>query len=519
MEEQNAIQTMAQPDTSKGMTTKVMKGSFWVLMGQVLPLVATFVASPFVIRSLGSEAYGVLILMGLISTYFSFADFGMGITSTKYGSEAFGLKDYSKEGYIVRTALVISLISALLIITPLYIFADWVVSDFLNVPLKYQSQAIIGLRITLFSFLFNIIASVVNTPQLSRMRMDLNVIINSGFRILMTIVTPIVLYVGGNVVSAVLVSFFSSLLIMLTHIWVSWNLLPELFSKGISREMFKPLYKFGFQVVLYGIGLTLINNLEKVILTKIVSVQSLAFYSVASTFALMTTMFSSAIVQSLLPAFSQLMSPEKKNELAELYRKSSKLSFIVIIPVIMGLLVIAKPFFTLWAGPEFGKESIIPFYILLLGIFFAIAAYVPNCMILASGNPVVFSKFYLLQILPYGLITYVLISKFGIIGAAVAFSLRETFNSFYFIHMAKKVTRISFTVWSEFDKIFTSILFFVPSIVLTFVVHNFSFWQLFIFPCSLLLYSVYIWRLVLNTNEKSVVINFRDRTKLFRVFR
>jgi len=49
------------------MTTKVVKGSLWTLAGQVAPLGVSLVTMPFVIRMLGAESGGVLILVGLIS--------------------------------------------------------------------------------------------------------------------------------------------------------------------------------------------------------------------------------------------------------------------------------------------------------------------------------------------------------------------------------------------------------------------------------------------------------------------
>lgn len=75
------------------MTTKVVKGSLWTLAGQVAPLAVSLVATPFVIRLLGAESYGVLILIGLIPTYLGFAAFGMSMASTKFGSEAYAEGD------------------------------------------------------------------------------------------------------------------------------------------------------------------------------------------------------------------------------------------------------------------------------------------------------------------------------------------------------------------------------------------------------------------------------------------
>ncbi len=64
------------------MTTKVVKGSLWTLAGQIAPMAVTLIATPFTIRLLGSEGYGVFVLVALIPTYLGFADFGMGLGST-----------------------------------------------------------------------------------------------------------------------------------------------------------------------------------------------------------------------------------------------------------------------------------------------------------------------------------------------------------------------------------------------------------------------------------------------------
>jgi O-antigen/teichoic acid export membrane protein len=79
--------------TQPGMTAKVIGGGMWTLAGQAIILGASLIFTPFVIRLLGTESYGVLALINLLIGYISFADFGMGTTSTKFGSEAFAKQD------------------------------------------------------------------------------------------------------------------------------------------------------------------------------------------------------------------------------------------------------------------------------------------------------------------------------------------------------------------------------------------------------------------------------------------
>ncbi len=491
----------ASPD-NRGMTVKVMKGSFWVLMGQVLPLFATFVASPFVIRLLGSESYGVLILVGLISSYFSFADFGMVMASTKFGSEAYASGSSDNEGSVIRTAALIGVFSSLLIAIPMFIFSGWIVSDLLKVPEHLHKQASIALKITSIAFVMSFIGNIFNTPQLSRMRMDLNVLINSGFKILMTLTTPIVLYFGGGIVQAIMVTFVAAFLIMSVNIIVSGRLQPSIFVTSINQKMVRPLLKFGGNLVLYSIGLIITNNLEKFLLTRYVSVKSLAYYSVAFTFANMTTMFSMAMVQTLLPAFSQLLTPDKREQLKSLFNRCVRVGLISMIPSLMVLLIIAKPFFTIWAGKEFGINSIFPFYVLLAGVFFSLLVYVPNTILLSSGRSHLFARFYLVEILPYAAITYFLINWLGIIGAAMAWSLRETVNAFTFIHYAKKHTGLTLDPDRKFKGIIGGALVFLPPALVAFLYNNFSPWIFILLPFCLAAYFLFTWKKLVNPEER-----------------
>src|SRR5437763_2498431 len=108
-ESAESVPAALQPSTA-GMTTRVVKGSLWTLAGLVLPLFASLATTPMIIRLLGSEGYGVLILIGLIPPYFSFSDLGMGMASTQFASEAYARGDLDEEAKAIRTAALIALV-------------------------------------------------------------------------------------------------------------------------------------------------------------------------------------------------------------------------------------------------------------------------------------------------------------------------------------------------------------------------------------------------------------------------
>ncbi|MBK8809922.1 MAG: flippase [Acidobacteria bacterium] len=481
-------------DTSDGITSKVVKGSIWTLIGQILPLLTSLVSTPIVIRFLGSEAYGVLVVIGLIPAYFSFADFGMGVASTKFGSEAYGKGNRAGEAAIVWTASAVALTSSLFVAVPIFLFSDWIVSVWFNIPEQYCRISSLGVKITSVSFVFAILSGVVNTPLLARLRMDLNTLVTALPRVFMGIATPIVLYLGGFVLEAVWIAFLAAVLALVGTLFSSFRLLPEILRPRLNREMIGPMLRFGGGWLIAMIASIQLINLEKFFLPRYVSVQALAHYSIAFTFANMTTMFSWALTQSLIPAFSVMTGQKKKREFDALFERGIRLNLILLPPTVMFLFVVAKPFFTIWAGPEFGQESSLPFYVLLVGLFFNILSLVAYSTLTATGRSDLLAKLYWCELIVYAFVVIWLVRSLGIVGAALAWSLRVTIDAFITIWLAKRSAEIAFSFVAYLWNLIIGITILSPPVILAVAYDNFSLWLIPAVLGSLVGYFYFSWR-------------------------
>src|SRR5438874_7504844 len=115
METSAAAPTQSQDHLpGAGITARVLRGTSYGTVGQFAILASAFVATPFIVRMLGAERYGVLALVSLLVGYFVFADLGMGAASTRFGAEAIGQNDRRKEIAVVWTSLLVASIPALL---------------------------------------------------------------------------------------------------------------------------------------------------------------------------------------------------------------------------------------------------------------------------------------------------------------------------------------------------------------------------------------------------------------------
>jgi O-antigen/teichoic acid export membrane protein len=499
--EQNEL-TPATPS----MVSRVVTGSVWTLAGNLLPLGLSFIATPIVIRLLGAEGYGVFALIGLLPTYLAFADFGMGMASTKFGSEAFGDNDFEKEAEVVRTTATIAFLISSPIAIALILFS-YDIAKLLNVPDRLLGDASLGLKFTCLTFVIGFLNNIFNSPQLARLRMDLNTLVTSAFRLLGTIGVPVALYLGGGIAVAASVLTVTAFLTLIGHIIISGRLNPSLYRLWIAPQSVVGLLKFGGGLALSAIAAVLLVNLEKLVLTKVTSVQTFAYYTVAFTLANMATNFTGAMAQSLMPAFAQLLSPGKSDQLNSLFIKGLRINIFGLLPVVAGLVVVAKPFLTLWAGEDFGRESIWPFYILLFGLIFNLNAYVPGTLLIAAGRSDILAKLYWLELVPFVVVAILLTTYFGASGAAAAWTIRVVTDCFVFFFLAKRLKGMSLKFVAALGPFLIALsILLIPILVSTFR-KEFTGWLLVLLVFCTAIYALVIWRTNLYDSEKTMILN------------
>jgi O-antigen/teichoic acid export membrane protein len=318
------------------------------------------------------------------------------------------------------------------------------------------------------------------------------------------VAVPIVIYLGGGIVGATAALMAASLLTLAGHIYMSNRLLPGLTDLTIDRAVVRPLLKFGSGLVVGGVAAVMLVNLEKLVLARVTSVEVLAYYSVAFSFAMMATMFSGAMLQSLMPAFSQLMTPDRREQLNGLFSRALRMNIIGMLPILTGLFVIARPLFTVWAGPDFGRESTLPFYILLGGLFFNLLAFVPLSLLMAAGRTDILAKLYWIELFPYLALIAVLTWRFGAVGAATAWSIRVCADAIVMAVLAGRAVGLSFQVFKgKRANLAVAFLVLAPPLIVAASTAAFPVWLVFLLAASLGAYALLAWKKFLEADERT----------------
>ena len=408
--------------------------------GQAAALAAALIATPFVLRLLGTAQYGFLSLMIAILSYVVLADLGMGQASTRFAADALARGHEEEEVAVVWTAVVVTVGPALLAATALWIGAGSV-AHVLHLPPALDGRAAICLRLLAVAGVARIAGNVLNTPQLARLSWRTFILVNSGTAVAQVALMPIVLLIWPNVIAAAALIAVTSLIGAAGQFTFSRGVQPKLLPPRMQGAPTRRLVTFGGALLIAGLANVPLFNASQFFLARLVSVRQVAYYAVAFTVAGLLAVGPFAISAPLLPALTRAR--HDRATLERIYRLALRLLALWIPPAAVVLFFAARPVLTVWAGPQYGVHSTDPFYILLVGMVLSVLVFGPQNVLAAHERTGIVARFRLIELIPFLAVTYVLIAAFGLIGAAIAWSMRFAAELIVFSVIVWRLTGLS----------------------------------------------------------------------------
>ncbi|MBC7935318.1 MAG: oligosaccharide flippase family protein [Rhizobacter sp.] len=159
----------------------------------------------------------------------------------------------------------------------------------------------------------------------------------------------------ATVSRSVIVFFSWNLLITALQAMVArytvWLYLPEKLTKDIfDKQEIKEVWRFAAGMM--GISLTAIflTQVDKIILSKILSLEAFGYYTIACTLGLMIFQVSAPITQSYFPKFSAANGLNHLEELRKIYHQGCQMISVIVVPVTATLIFFSKNLIFIWTN-------------------------------------------------------------------------------------------------------------------------------------------------------------------------
>jgi O-antigen/teichoic acid export membrane protein len=136
-----------------------------------------------------------------------------------------------------------------------------------------------------------------------------------------------------------------------------------------------------------------------------------------------------SMVNALFPWVSGMHAVGETTEIKRVFAKAVRnMTLILAVPAIV-LLLFGPMLLRFWLGETFAEQGGMAVRILAFGVLMNSLAHIPSSFIVAMGRPDVNAKFHMVELLVHLPIAWIFIHKFGVTGAAMAWTIRVTFDA------------------------------------------------------------------------------------------
>lgn len=404
----------------------------WVLnlLGWIAPLGVALVAIPYVVHGLGAERFGVLSIASGLLGYFGIFDLGLGRATTKFVAEFLARGDVDKLHRIVWTSVWCQLLFGIVGTGLTVAFIPLVIDRFLKIPPGLIAETGASLFILSTSLcvvlIGNALRGVLEAGQLFNVVNYVKVPVNTSMFLLpaagvffkLTLPQIVWLLVGAR--GAATLAYLAACL------WFFPALRGGYFP---DRKWLRPLFVYGGWVTISNFVTPLLSYIDRLFIGSFVSLGAVGYYSAPYEAINRAWVVPGTLAATLFPAFTNLDTGGSRERLEELCARSLKSLLLVSAPAMLLLALFAEPALHWWLGADFATQSATTLQILALGMLINSIALVPSSLLQGIGRPDLTGMFSVVEFLFQVGACWVLVRRFGIAGAALAWTLKASLDA------------------------------------------------------------------------------------------
>ena len=409
------------------------------LAGQILPLLAGIVSIPLLIKGLGTDRFGVLTLAWMVIGYFSLFDLGLGRALTQIISKRLGKVDATELSCLVWTALIIMLIMGMVGAFIAGCSSPFLVSNVFNMPDQLRNESLYSFLILSLSIPVVIISSALVGILTAYQRFDLITSVRVPLGVSNFVAPLLVLQFSHSLVPSTVLLALCRFFSCVVQYYMCLRVMPALRTEArFMPETIKPLLRFGGWMTVSNVISPLMVYLDRFVIGAIVSVSAVAYYATPYELVTKLLIIPGALVATLFPAFANAHDHDPDRTLSIL-SKGLTVTFIIFFPMALFFVTFANEGLTVWLGPVFAKNSSVVLQILTLGVFINGLAQIVFALVQGAGRSDLTAKLHLLELVFYLPVLWWALKCFGIVGAAIAWTLRTAFDGGLLLWCTKRL--------------------------------------------------------------------------------
>ncbi len=468
--------------------------------------------TPYMLRCLGQNEYGIYSLVASIIAYLTILDFGFGNAivryTAKFRAEGKRQQQWEMFGMFVIVYSVIGLL-AFAGGLGLYFNVDSLFGQTMTAADLVQARTMM-LLLTFnlaFTFPLSIFGSIISAYE----NFVFQRLVNIARILLSTAVMIALLSVGFKAIALVVVqTVFNLLTLIINYVYCKRRLRIRIVFSHFNIPFLKEIATYSFWIFLNAIMDKIYWGTGQFVLGSVCGTVAVAIFSVAILLEQMYMIFSCSISGVLLPRITAMVTNNRsEKDVSDLFIKTGRMQCLIIAFILSGFIVFGQGFINLWAGKGYSDSYMIT-------VMFFIALFIPliqntGITILQARNQMKFRSLLYLGISVVSLAFQIVLTRYyGVIGCAlstsVALLLGQGLVMNIYYHRSQHIDIPAF--WSQIVR-----MMFIPAIFTTIglIVANYiDFNRPVAFVAGIMAFSIayipLIWRFSMSDYERNLIM-------------
>jgi O-antigen/teichoic acid export membrane protein len=358
------------------------------LVSNFLAATVSLACVPVYIKLLGVAGYGVIGIWLTLETLANLLNLGLSPTmmrelaaTARRAEEAQNVRDLVRTIEVIFWTLGLLIGVSIVLGAPL-IATHWLQSSQLSAGELRTSVQLIGILILCrwtLSFYSSGLNGLERQVLLSWMGFVFALLRSLGAVVVLVFVSPTILaFLGWQIaINIVNTGTFAASL---------WWSLPAGRASRFRPKLLIRVWKFAGGVTAIALVSMLLNDLDKLVVSGMVSLEDFGYYTLASRMAGTLYMGASSVFAAVYPALVRLATEQNEAKLAELYHRGAQILSLLVFPAAITAALFAKPLIFAWTGNDHLAENTAPIAaLLIIGTAFHCNGYIPYAAQLAYG--------------------------------------------------------------------------------------------------------------------------------------
>jgi O-antigen/teichoic acid export membrane protein len=402
------------------------------LLGAAAPFCVSVIVIPSYLSRVGQSRYGVIALIWLLFGYFGLFDLGLSRATANFLARSEN-ESAARQSEIFWTA---SITNCLLGIAGgvIFLFAGYyLLTYFIGIPIELKSELRQAMPwVACLLPLSTTGAVFIGALEAHERFLELNLIQVMAAILAQLAPLTAVIEFGPSIAIAISATVLARLLTTLPVFIIAARQCATGSPPTFGRETVRNLFKYGGWITVTNIVGPILTSADQFMIGALAGVAAVPRYSIPFGIATKILLVPAAMTRAIFPQLSRADATVARQR-AETVTRTVSLSIVMICAP---LIVLIAHLLTLWLGPDFSSQASGVSRIILLGVWINGVAYVPYTLLQSQGRPDAVAKLHLIELVPFLGILWLGLHFYGLIGAALAWSLRVLVDAIFLLRAA-----------------------------------------------------------------------------------